>query len=280
MVKFVTFLNSLEKKNEETLSVNNRKKLNKYMCNIDKDTASHIHGDLCYMYLCMKDNIQIDSNKLKLLNTYSNAFLCTLLDIGDFQDKLADVALMDKKEFEEKWKSEELQHKHEKALHKRNSQTQVSYSKFLFDSRIVNESAYNEVMSTLNALSSDVNLDKWQKILMLDIEDLKDKPSIYFYDLRVKNLNMLQKRAIVHKLTLVLNVIPEQTRQLIKTLSYDIYYSKDTNLSMQVVSQTKSNVNSDTISTISTSNNSSKSQTCPENNIVVFKYKKACCCIM
>ena len=219
-IKFEILLQHISN-SQNSISEKNRSKIMNLIANMDSNEALILYKDLCYLYICACNDEHPDKSKIeKLTFNYSSSFIKSLVDIGDLMEKLADASYLDQTSRKDKWLEEQKQLEIETLSHKANANIMKSWSSFSLSSRIENEKAY----MFLRSQKSQINLNEtWGEIIMLSIPELQTKPPHFFNTIYTRNLSLLQKRALIHKLKTIQNIIPKSTRNMINELDVQIF---------------------------------------------------------
>ena len=221
-MKFNTILENVSKSSTDgIISHTDRSTLYNNLATMTAIEAKIIYEDLCYVYLCVVNETDIDYSKIKLLKNikFNVSFVRSLLDLGSLIDKLADVTDLNEHERKAKWKAEKIQWENERHLQKNNANANSKWSKFLFESRERNRRAYDEKVKRLHRKDNS----NFAQIIKLSYTELQKQPPTLFFSIQYKHLNNSEKRALLYKYSIIYNLLPDAVRHDIVHVFQDLF---------------------------------------------------------
>ena len=230
-MNFVNVLNDLKKsKALDVLKDEDRDKLYDIVTNMGADEAAILYRDLCYLYICVVNEQIPEQNKLTLLSSdYKSCFIRSLIDVGSLIDKIADAASSISVDIRSKKLESERKERTKSITDQQvNASFSEKWSSFLVASRKKNKIAYE-----LTQQQIQFPQQTWEKIICMEIDILKSKPPIFFHSLQTKNLTIQEKRALIHKLTLIKSANPKYIQERINTLTREVFEYDDSDNSSE-----------------------------------------------
>lgn len=246
----VILQNNLEKCN---LSQNQRLTLYNMLKVISQEYAYSLYNDITYLYICMTSEIEPDVQKMKILQSkLSKCLLHSLVDIGTFMDKLSDASEMSPESRYKKWKNQNEDVESLKFEHKKRSELNAEWSKFLYESRETNEKAFEFVFANIQSPVTD-----YEFVIKSTKKVLSQKSHIFYANIQTDKLSILQKRALIHKYSEIQNIIPDATKHVMKEMINKIFHEEFVK-----------------------KQNTSDFLDCRKDNSVQIKVKKNFCCVI
>lgn len=204
---------------QQPMTRGDRQLLQAMLGEISEECAFKLYSDISYLYICMATYTPPDKSAMILLDRiYNYRFLQGLVNVGTFMEKLADATSTSPSTRQQKWKYEEDYLDTLRAQHKKNSDWHTKWSQFLFASREINAQAYRTVYDTIDNPKLD-----WQIVIKSSVQTLSTKPNIFYTNLQLNKLASLEKRAMLHKYSLMYNVLPTATRETMKCVTRDLF---------------------------------------------------------
>lgn len=209
-------------KGQNFLTPKNRGTLNDRVKDIACVDAKNVYSDLCYLYICAVSTTAVDVSRLKIFkHAYHPKFIISVVEIGPLLDKISDASILDAKGRRKKWRVEEENNERIVEIHAERECMNYKWSSFLYRSRDKNKIAYDRIVNELKA-SDEI----WHQIVLQPISQLQQQPPLFFQHLTINKLTIPQKRAVLHKLTLVYQALPICTRDTMQRLQNDIFQSE------------------------------------------------------
>ena len=207
----------------DCLSNDMRMKLYDMLRNISPEEARIMYNDISYLYICFTTptctDENIDLQQLTMLrHAYSSKFICGLVEIGTFMDKLIDSSRMSKDEKIKKWKDESEEWHHSVLSHKKLAEEHALWSNFLYNCRDVNHKTYERIRHRIRNPQKE-----WEKVVVQSPKELCKNSAIFYNNIQISKLSIEEKRALVHKYQMIQNILPASSRKTTNDLLQDIF---------------------------------------------------------
>ena len=203
---------------------------------LKEEDAKTIYKDLCYIYICTSnEEVPSVENLTLLTHKYDPHFIKSLLDVGNLIDRLADACVMNVADRKRKYSEKDIEQKQKGKIQRQASEFNAKWSEYLFKSRAQNLQAYLLVYHKL--ITQSFPYSDWRNIIVDN--DIKQRPPSYFMNIQTKDLTILEKKALIHKLNAIYQHIPRQTRERLQMLIEDVYNNTYINTNINTIDPTE-----------------------------------------